>query len=246
MKPFKRVFNFSGGRTSAYMVIHYYQHGDIVLFTDTGREHQKTYKFINDFEAHEGIPVTRLQYKGGWENFLSNWNKGKNIPNRQMRECTQELKIKTARRYLRTLGLLRYENFIGFRADEIKRVKNHTEKWKKVTTRFPLYEDGIRKPQIVEYFSTKPYDLEIPHILGNCDACFMKGEDKLIAIFTNDITIADKWIKDEEQPSNLFKHQYLPNHTMRQLRDIAQDFINKGKIFNLENMTAKFSCSCTA
>ena len=54
-----RIFNFSGGRTSAYMVIKYYQQGDLVIFCDTEREHPKTYKFINDFEAHENIPIIR-------------------------------------------------------------------------------------------------------------------------------------------------------------------------------------------
>ena len=49
----QRVFNFSGGKTSAYMVIKYWREGDLVIFTDTGREHPKTYKFINDFEAFE-------------------------------------------------------------------------------------------------------------------------------------------------------------------------------------------------
>lgn len=64
-KKMKRVFNFSGGRTSAFMVIHYYKPGDIVIFCDTGREHPKTYKFINDFEAYEQIPIIRLQHEGG-------------------------------------------------------------------------------------------------------------------------------------------------------------------------------------
>ena len=51
----QRVINFSGGKTSAYMTIHEYRDGDLVIFCDTGREHEKTYKFINDFEAFEKI-----------------------------------------------------------------------------------------------------------------------------------------------------------------------------------------------
>ena len=46
----QRVINFSGGKTSAYMTITEYKLGDLVIFCDTGREHSKTYKFINDFE----------------------------------------------------------------------------------------------------------------------------------------------------------------------------------------------------
>ena len=51
----KRVINFSGGKTSAMMTILNYREGDLVIFADTGREHPKTYKFINDFEAHEEV-----------------------------------------------------------------------------------------------------------------------------------------------------------------------------------------------
>lgn len=59
----KRVINFSGGKTSALMTILLRPTPeDIVLFCDTGREHPKTYKFINDFEAFEGIEVHRISY----------------------------------------------------------------------------------------------------------------------------------------------------------------------------------------
>jgi 3'-phosphoadenosine 5'-phosphosulfate sulfotransferase (PAPS reductase)/FAD synthetase len=89
----KRVINFSGGKTSALMTIMNYREGDIVLFADTGREHPKTYKFINDFEAYENIPVTRISYEGGFRGMLEH-KKWRLIPNRVKRECTIELKIK--------------------------------------------------------------------------------------------------------------------------------------------------------
>jgi 3'-phosphoadenosine 5'-phosphosulfate sulfotransferase (PAPS reductase)/FAD synthetase len=66
----QRIINFSGGKTSAYMTINEYRQGDLVIFCDTGREHAKTYKFINDFEANENIPVIRLQYEGGFRELL--------------------------------------------------------------------------------------------------------------------------------------------------------------------------------
>lgn len=240
----QRVLNFSGGLTSAYMVIHHYRPGDIVLFCDTTREHESTYQFIRDFEAHEGIPVTWLQFPGGWEGFLKNWNGGKNIPNRVMRQCTIQLKIKTARRYLRSLGICRYENFIGFRYDEPLRVKRHSEHWKKVTTHFPLYEDKICKPQIVDYFLSKPYKLNVPKILGNCDLCFMKGKAAIIAILSQHPELADKWIADEESATNIYKHTYLKEMTMRQAKEIAQSGITK--IYPLEAVEPMYNCACAA
>ena len=66
----KRVINFSGGKTSAMMTILNYREGDLVILADTGREHPKTYKFINDFEAHEGIPIIRVMFEGGFRGML--------------------------------------------------------------------------------------------------------------------------------------------------------------------------------
>ena len=239
-----RVFHFSGGRSSAKMVIDNYKEGDLVIFCDTEREDPKTYKFLNDFEAFENIPIIRLTMQGGWKGLLK---KMKGIPNRAKRRCTIEMKIKTARRYLRTLGWIRYTQFVGFRGDERVRVDGYTHYWKKVKTLFPLYETKQSEPMINEYWNGKPYGLEIPKILSNCDLCFMKGEDKAIAILTNDISKADKWIEDEEDEIfNPNKYTYFEKRTMRQLKEAAQGFIDKGKVFDLSEMTAKFSCTCHA
>ena len=140
-----RIFNFSGGKTSAYMVLHYYKPGDLVIFCDTGREHEKTYKFINDFEAFEQIPIIRLQYEGGFEGLIK---KKKATPNHFKRFCTIELKIKTCRRYLRKHGLTKYENFVGFRYDEPLRVKRRKQMWKQVIDKFPLYDDKVDKQMV--------------------------------------------------------------------------------------------------
>ena len=130
----QRVINFSGGKTSAYMTIHEYREGDLVIFCDTGREHEKTYKFINDFEAYENIPITRLKYYNEEKPFdaLLARKKYKIVPNRVKRICTDELKIKTNKRYLKSIGVLTFENFIGFRADEPLRVSRRKQNFKKV------------------------------------------------------------------------------------------------------------------
>lgn len=238
----QRVFNFSGGKTSALMVIRYYQPGDLVIFSDTGREHPKTYKFINDFEAHEGIEITRLTYPGGFEAILSRRG-NKTLPNRMRRFCTDDLKVVTAKRHLRSIGVTIYENIIGFRADEPRRVKGFVPKFKRVKTSFPLYDDGIDKQMVNAYWKTKPYTLEIPHILGNCDLCFMKGKNAIVSILMHYPELADKWIADEERNMRP-GHTYLPNITYRQMRDIAQN--NLFKDYDLNEIAPAFDCACTA
>jgi hypothetical protein len=238
----QRVINFSGGKTSAYMTIHEYREGDIVLFCDTGREHPKTYKFINDFEANEKIPIIRLKYDGGFRELL---NKTKQIPNNFKRFCTVELKIKTARRYLRSLGLIQYENLIGFRYDEPLRVKRRKKMWKKVDDIFPLYNQGIDKKIIDEYWSKKSYTLEIPPILGNCTLCFTKGKNAILSILSSYPELADEWIQDEENNKVIGNgYRYFKDISMKELRDIAQN--NLFKNYDLNEIKPAFNCACTS
>lgn len=243
----KRIFNFSGGKTSAYMVIHYYQPGDLVIFCDTGREHDKTYKFINDFEAFENIPVIRLKNNNTDDPFTSLLEKKKYkiIPNRTKRICTLELKINTCKRYLRSVGILSFENYIGFRYDEPIRVKRRKQKWKKVVDKFPLYYDKIDKQIINHYWSKKEYTLEIPSILGNCTLCFMKGKNAIINILSVYPELAQPWINDEEQAKKNSKyggHTYLPGITYKQMLSIAQNNLFKN---NLNDISPAFDCACT-
>lgn len=244
----KRVINFSGGKTSAYMTIHEYREGDLVIFCDTGREHPKTYKFINDFEAYENIPIIRLK----WNNQDNPFNaliKKKNykvIPNRVKRFCTDELKIKTQKRYLRSIGVQSFENYIGFRFDEPLRIKRRKQKYKKVVDKFPLYEQGITKEMINHYWSNKPYNLEIPSILGNCTLCFMKGKNAIINILSSYPELANEWIADEDEAQKNVKfggHTYFPDITYRQMLSIAQN--NLFKDIDLNSIAPAFDCACT-
>lgn len=241
----QRVINFSGGKTSAYMTINEYKPGDLVIFCDTGREHPKTYKFINDFEAHENIPIIRLKYQNTENPFtqLLKNKKYKIIPNRVKRFCTDELKIKTCKRYLRSLGIQTFENFIGFRADEPLRVKRRKQHFKKVFDKFPLYEKGITKEMINDYWSKKPYNLEIPSILGNCTLCFMKGKNAILNILASFPDLADEWINDEEEAKKTDGHTYFTDITYRQLKQIAQNNLFTGH--DLNEIKPAFDCACT-
>jgi len=248
----QRVILFSGGKTSAYMTIHEYKQGDLVIFCDTGREHPKTYKFINDFEANENIPLVRVKYYDSENPFkhMLERRKYKILPNRTRRFCTEELKVKTAKRYLRNLGIRKFENLIGFRFDEPQRVKRHVDKFKNVKTLFPLYDKQIDKQIVNHYWSSKPYNLEIPSILGNCTLCFMKGKNAIINILTVYPELADEWINDEKEAlKNEIKgtnsgRRYFPDITMEQLRNIAQN--NLFKETDLSQITPAFDCACTA
>lgn len=246
----KRVFNLSGGKTSAYMTISEKPtKNDIVLFTDTGREHPLTYKFLDDIEKHEGFKIHRATYlhhrspnKKGFD-ALTHWKSY--LPNRTRRICTVELKIKTARRYLRPLIGSRFEQFIGFRFDEPERVKKFRNAYKHTITRFPLYEKKINKAMIEQYWRTRPYTLEIPSILGNCDLCFLKGKNNIIKILAIYPELADKWIEDERRSALIRGKRggtFFKDISYEQLLRIAR---SQKTLFDLEETLPAYSCSCS-
>lgn len=232
-----KVFNISGGKTSALMVAENYTKGDIVIFCDTEREHPKTYKFLNDFEAYENIPIIKLNYTGGFTTLIA---KKKIVPNIAMRFCTIELKIKTARRYLRSIGVTEYQNIIGFRYDEQRRIKNYKEYWKKVNTKFPLNDAKITKQDVNKYWDNKDYNLETPAILGNCDLCFLKGKNAIIQILREQPELADKWIADEKAVNGT----YINGISYEQMLHVSkQKYFKQQNLFNLE---AAYNCACTS
>jgi hypothetical protein len=231
----KRVFHFSGGKSSALMVLSNYRKGDLVIFTDTGREYKKTYDFIDDFEKFENIPVIRLQYKGGWRELL---RKKKAIPNRFMRFCTIELKIKTTRRYLRSIGYKNYTQFVGFRADEQNRVKGYSEKWKGVETKFPLNDAGISKLDVLKFWESKPYTLDMPSILGNCTLCFQKGKAAILTILHDYPELAAEWIEDEK----IIGNTYFKGVSMETLLKMSKSI----KQYDLFEVQPEFNCACTS
>ncbi len=215
------------------MTILNYREGDLVIFADTGREHPKTYKFINDFEAHEGIPIIRVMFEGGFRGMLEK-KKWKLIPNRVKRECTIELKIKTAKRWLRANhGKQNYEWLVGFRADEERRVKGYEKRQAYIHPKFPLYEQGIDKAQVNDYWSKKPYTLEISAILGNCTLCFLKGKNAIVNIMRSYPELAKEWIEDEEMSKEFGNgHTYFQDTTYKHLLMLAQNDLFKGQDLN--------------
>lgn len=214
--------------------------GDLVIFCDTGREHADTYRFIRDFIRITGIAVIWLKGDFRKEVIIAE----SMIPNHFKRKCTINLKIKKVRRYLRSIGLFKYTQFVGFRADEPVRVKEYKERWQQVKTIFPLDVAGIEKPEILLFWKGKDYDLKIHSIQGNCSLCFEKGESATIALIQNDPSIADIWIEDEESKIiNPNGYTYFKGTTIRKLKEQA---LSLKKIYNLEDFTPKFNCACTS
>ncbi len=200
---------FSGGRTSAYMLRQIMDAnpgmiGDPrvqVTFQNTGREMPETLDFVAEVGARWGVPVVWLEYLPSAPHFqiVSHNSAARNgepfdalidkkqyLPNQQSRFCTIELKIRTAKRYLVSLGWKRWTNATGIRADEPHRLNKPPPKdrW---TTWNPLADAGVSRHDVAAFWAAQPFDLRLPNVkgncwLGNCDGCFLKSEAHVAAL----------------------------------------------------------------
>ena len=238
--PFKitepTVISFSGGRTSGYMLWRVLQSNDglpeiaKVCFANTGKEDEATLKFVKECEENWGVPITWLEYKNGdprykvvdfdtasrnGEPFEMLIEYKKYLPTPVTRFCTAELKIRTVKRYMLSMGFKIWTACLGIRYDEPRRwAKNGSanERWDNWN---PLVDWKITKPDVLKEIATWPFDLELKVYEGNCDLCFLKGIAKKRMIIRDEPEAADWWIEMEEQKGQTFHKSY----TYRGIRD---------------------------
>jgi 3'-phosphoadenosine 5'-phosphosulfate sulfotransferase (PAPS reductase)/FAD synthetase len=120
------------------------------------------------------------------------------LPNQQSRFCTVELKVRTAKRFLMSLGWQEWTNCIGLRADEPRRIKEEGVKLKdRWTVWQPLNHAGVTKRIVAKFWAEQDFDLRLPNVngncwLGNCNGCFLKSEAH-VAAFHRDYPNLSKW-----------------------------------------------------
>jgi 3'-phosphoadenosine 5'-phosphosulfate sulfotransferase (PAPS reductase)/FAD synthetase len=103
------------------------------------------------------------------------------LPNVVTRGCSMQLKIRTAMRYLFSMGLKEYISNIGIRIDEAHRATQilsncdpfeHPE--------FPLIRNGVSLEEVTGFWQQNDFDLQLKSYQGNCDLCFLKAKWKRV------------------------------------------------------------------
>jgi hypothetical protein len=232
---------FSGGRTSAYMLHRIMEaNGGLperveVTFQNTGREMPQTLDFVAEVGRRWGVMITWLEYRAAkplfevvgyqgasrdGEPFAGLIAKKQALPNLHKKWCSAELKTKTARRYLLSIGWKAWTSAIGFRADEAHRdvyVDKRIAGWT------PLRTDGITRRDVAAFWAKQPFDLALPLINGktvggNCDGCFLKSEAFLSAL-ARDMPLRHAWWEEHEARR---KHQFSDRYSRRELRTFME------------------------
>lgn len=101
------------------------------------------------------------------------------LPNQSFPHCSRELKKNVINRYFKEVGLSDRFMAIGLRADEIDRYSATADAdrlW------YPLMEKGIVKDDVLKFWDSQTFDLEVSTIEGNCQGCWKKSENKLRAL----------------------------------------------------------------
>lgn len=231
--PFKidgpTCISFSGGRTSAYMLWRVLQsNGGLpaeaaVCFANTGKEDEATLRFVDRCSREWGVPIHWVEYTGqddamyrivgfstaarDGEPFEALIRRRRFLPNPVSRFCTSELKIRTMHRFLRDSGWTEWDQFIGIRADEQRRVskiraRGTSTETKDETMCMPLADAGVSVQDVGAFWNAQPFNLELLTVNGrtlegNCDLCFLKPPAQRLALIAAKPERATWWIRME-------------------------------------------------
>ena len=110
-------------------------------------------------------------------------------------------------RFLRRQGWTDWDQFIGIRADEQRRVakiraRGHSTESTHETMCMPLAEAGVTVRDVSAFWQAQPFDLELLTVNGrtlegNCDLCFLKSRGQRLALIKSRPEAAVWWIRME-------------------------------------------------
>ena len=230
MNPFKitepTCISFSGGRTSAYMLWRVLQsHGGtlpqeaIVCFANTGKEDEATLEFVRDCSKYWGVKIHWIEFRHDdlgfaevnfdtasrdGEPFEALIRKVQFLPSSAMRICTTHLKIRPFRKYLDSIGVHRPVQFVGIRADEMRRVVKirANPEAEGMERHLPLAAAGVDVHAVNKFWSKQDFNLNLTTfngrtLAGNCDLCYLKPASQILSLIKEKPERAIWWARME-------------------------------------------------
>lgn len=242
-EPF--VVSFSGGSTSGFMlrrVLDAYggslPSSAVVVFCNTGLEHERTLDFVHEIEARwcpvvwlEYDPLTRFRVvdystaSRDGEPFRALIDARGYLPTPVARVCTTNLKIRASSSYLKSIGWQSWSNAIGLRYDEPHRVHRMKGDIKAEDPVMPMYEAMHSLKDVDDYWGRSDFALGIPRWLGNCVGCFLKSRGRLEMVAESEPEHLEWWERQEERFGKSFRLD-------RTYRGIRLQVLEQGRLYD--------------
>lgn len=199
------LVSFSGGETSAYMSWifknEYKDKNLVFVFANTGQEREETLVFVKEVSREFDLNVVWIEAKVNPikgkrttynevnfktacrdERLFVEMVKKYGLPNKCYPHCTRELKLQAITAFGKDyFNGEDYQNAVGIRADEYRRVSDYAQKEFGVI--YPLVKKFIIKSDVKEFFKGRNIQLGLKEHQGNCKWCWKKSFNKLCRIW---------------------------------------------------------------
>ncbi len=258
-----------------------------VTFANTGKEREETLRFVHECATRWNVPIRWLEWKSrplgkagrkvpasdrfdevgynsasrNGEPFDALIQRKKYLPNVTERFCTAELKIDTMKQFMLSIDFRRWDNVIGFRADEVRRIakslaRNEAgkERW---TNRWPMLKARIAKADVWRFWLsgnadpknlTEPlpqgFDLGLYPWEGNCDGCFLKGRGILTHTERERPGTLGWWAEAEAEASRLTSRDRARFIKDDSYAAMQRDVANQELLIPLDWRELEFDAEC--
>ena len=186
----RHVLGLSGGKDSSALAVYMRDRVPEMeyFFSDTGKELQETYDFLDRLEAFLGKPIVRLNMNADansnrdFDHWLTVY--GGLLPSSQIRWCTVNLKIRPFEEYIGEDTAYHYiairadEDRIGYKPPSISSLRN-------IEPKYPFKEDGITKEDV--YRILEESGLGLPDYYkwrtrSGCYFCFFQRKSEWVGL----------------------------------------------------------------
>ena len=186
----RHVLGLSGGKDSSALAVYMRDRVPEMeyFFSDTSKELQETYDFLDRLEAFLGKPIVRLNMNADvnsnrdFDHWLTVY--GGLLPSSQIRWCTVNLKIRPFEEYIGEDKAYHYiairadEDRIGYKPPSISSLHN-------IEPKYPFKEDGITKEDV--YRILEESGLGLPDYYkwrtrSGCYFCFFQRKSEWVGL----------------------------------------------------------------
>lgn len=206
----RHVLGLSGGKDSSALAVYMRDRVPEMeyFFSDTGKELQETYDFLDRLEAFLGKPIVRLNMNADansnrdFDHWLTVY--GGLLPSSQIRWCTVNLKIRPFEEYIGEDKAYHYiairadEDRVGYKPPSISSLHN-------IEPKYPFKEDGVTKEDV--YRILEESGLGLPDYYkwrtrSGCYFCFFQRKSEWVGLLEQHPELFKKAMEYEKPNPN--------------------------------------------